>query len=116
MFNTELSSDKGRVIIIYVKTEIKATALNLPNFQHIEATGIKIGLRNSDWLFLKAVYRSPNSNVDCLRELEYILSYNKKGPNKASHRVITGGFNLREINWDTEMPNINENHLDTKFL
>ena len=42
MFNTELSSDKGRSIITYVKTEIKATALNLPNFQHIEATGIKV--------------------------------------------------------------------------
>ena len=42
IFNTELSSDKGRGKITYVKTEIKATALNLPNFQHIEATGIKI--------------------------------------------------------------------------
>ena len=96
MFNTELSSDKGRGVItyMYVKTEIKAHALNLPNFQHIEATGIKIRLRNSDWLFLKAVYRSPNSNVDCLRELEYILSYDKEGPIKASHRVIMGDFNL----------------------
>ena len=116
MFNTELSSDKGRGIITYVKTEIKATALNLPNFQHIEATEIKIKLRNSDWLFLIAVYRSPNSNVDCLIELEYILSYDKEGHIKASYRVIMGDFNLREINWDTETSNVNENHLDTKFL
>ena len=111
MFNTELSPDKVRGIITYVKTEIKATALNLPNFQHIEATGIKIKLRKSDWLFLIAVYRSPNSNVDCLR-----VSYDKEGPIKASHRVIMGYFNLREINWDTETSNVNESHLDNKFL
>ena len=116
MFNTELSSDKGRGIITYVKTEIKAAALNLSNFQHIEATGIKIRLRNSDWLFLIAVYRSPNSKVECLRELEYILSYDKEGPIKASHRIKMVDFNLREINWDTETSNVNENHLDTKLL
>ena len=55
MLNTELSSDKGRGIITSVKTEIKATALNMPHFQHIEGTGMKIKLRNSDWLFLIAV-------------------------------------------------------------
>ena len=54
--------------------------------------------------------------MDCHRELEYILSYDKEGPIKASHRVKTGDFNLREINWDTEMSNVNENHLDTEFL
>ena len=52
------------------------------------------------------MYRSPNSNVDCLRELEYILSYAKEGPIKASHRVIMGDFNLREINLDTETSNV----------
>ena len=55
MLNTELSSDKGRGIITYVKTEIKATAFNLPHFQHIEATGIRIKLKSSDWLFQIAV-------------------------------------------------------------
>ena len=116
MFNTKLSSDKGRGIITYVKTKIKAAALNLPNFQPIEATGIKLKLRNSDWLFLIAVCRCPNSNADCLRELKYILSYDKEGFIKASHRVIMGDCNLREINWDTETPNVNKNYLDTKFL
>ena len=54
--------------------------------------------------------------MDCLRELEYILSSDKEGPIKAIHRVIIGDFNLRKINWDTETSNVNENHLDTKFL
>ena len=30
--------------------------------------------------------------------------------------MLLGDFNLREINWDTETSNVNENHLDTKFL
>ena len=37
-------------------------------------------------------------------------------PCRASHRVILGDFNLREINWVTETSNVNENHIDTKFL
>ena len=27
-----------------------------------------------------------------------------------------GDFNIRQINWETETSNDNENHLDTKFL
>ena len=30
--------------------------------------------------------------------------------------VIMGDFNIRQINWETETSNDNENHLDTKFL
>ena len=116
MYNTMLGNNIGRGIIIYVKNDINATALKLFELQHIEATGIKIKLRNSDWLFLIAVYRSPNCHEDCLVEVEQILSYDKEGPCRASHRVILGDFNLRGINWVTETSNVNENHIDTKFL
>ena len=86
------------------------------DFHHTEATGIKIKLRSSDCFFLIAVYRSPNCHVDCLGELEKLLDYDKEGPVKASHRVILGDYNLRQINWETETSNVNENQLDTKFL
>ena len=66
MYRTELNTNKGRGIIIYVKNDINATTLKLFELQHIEAVGVKIKLRNSDWLFLIAVYRSPNCHVDCL--------------------------------------------------
>ena len=95
MYNTTLSTNIGRGIIIYVNNNINATALKLFELQHIEAKGIKIKLRNSDWFFLIAVYRSPNCHVDCLVELEQILSYDKAGPCRASHRVILWDFNLR---------------------
>ena len=49
-------------------------------------------------------------------EVEQILSYDKEGPCRASHRIILGDFNLRGINWVTETSNVNENHIDTKFL
>ena len=74
MYNTMLGNNIGRGIIIYVKNDINATALKLFELQHIEATGIKIKLRNSDWLFLIAVYRSPNCHEDCLVEV-FILLY-----------------------------------------
>ena len=116
MFSTLISAEEGRGIIIYVRSDINATELNLFDFHRIEATGIKIKLRSSDWLFLIAVYRSPNCHVDCLGELEKLLDYDKEGPVKASPRVIMGDFNLRQINWETETSNVNGNHLDTKFL
>ena len=116
MYNTTLGTSTGRGIIIYVKNAINATALKLFELQHIEATGIKIKLRNSDWLFLIAVYRSPNCHEDCQVEVEQILSYDKEGSCRASHRVILGDFNLREINWVTETSKVSENHLDTNFL
>ena len=115
MFNTVFSAEEGRGIMIYVRSDINATKLKLFDFYHIEATGIKIKLRNSDWLFLIAVYHSLNCHVDCLGELEKVLDYDKEGPVKASHRVILGDLNLRQINWETETSNVNENYLDTKF-
>ena len=63
-----------------MRSDINATKLKLSVLHHIEATGIKIKLRNSDWLFLIAVYHSPNCHVDCLGELEKILDYDKEGP------------------------------------
>ena len=116
MFSTLISAEEGPGIIIYVTSDINATKLNLFDFHYIEATGIKIKLRSSDWLFLIAVYRSPNCHVDCLGELEKLLDYDKEGPVKASHSVILEDFNLRQIYWETETSNVNENHLDTKFL
>ena len=69
MFNTVSSAEVGRRIIIYVKSDINATKRNLFDFHLIEAAGIKIILRHSDWLFLIAVYCSPYCHVDCLGEL-----------------------------------------------
>ena len=69
MFNTVISAEEGLGIIIYVRSDI--TKLNLFDFHLIEATGIKIKLRNSECLFfLIAVYRSLNCHVDCFGKLE----------------------------------------------
>ena len=45
-----------------------------------------------------------------------MLSYDKEGNTKASHRLIVGDFNLREIDWESETSNANENHISSQFL
>ena len=40
----------------------------------------------------------------------------KKRTPKASHRLIVGDFNLREIDWESETSNANENHISSHFL
>ena len=62
------------------------------------------------------IYRSPNSASECIRELEHVLSYDKEGNTKASQRLIVGDFNFREINWESETSNVNENHTSSHFL
>ena len=69
MFNTVISAEEGLGIIIYVRSDI--TKPNLFDFHLIEATGIKIKLRNCECLFfLIAVYRCLNCHVDCFGKLE----------------------------------------------
>ena len=82
----------------------------------IEAVGVKIKLTNNDWSFLISIYRSPNSASECIRELEHVLSYDKEGNTEASQRLIVGDFNFREIDWESETSNVNENHTSSHFL
>ena len=116
LFHTDMHQEKMRGTLIYIKNNIHSIELNLPRYQLIEAVGAKIKLRNNDWLFLIAVYRSPNSANECIQELEHVLSYEKEGNTKASHRLIVGDFNLREIDWESETSNANENHIASQFL
>ena len=56
-----------RGTLTYIKNDIHSIELNLPRYQLIEAVGVKIKLRNNNWLFSIAVYRSPNSANECIR-------------------------------------------------
>ena len=49
MSNTVFSAEECRGIIINVHNEINATALKLLNFHHIEATGVNMKLRSTDF-------------------------------------------------------------------
>ena len=105
-----------RGTLIYIKNDIHSIELNLQRFQLIETVGVKIKLRNNGWSFFIAIYSSPNSANECIRELEHVISYDKEGKTKASHRLIVGDFNLREKAWESETSNANENHISNQFL
>ena len=57
-----------------------------------------------------------NCSVECIRELEHVLSYEKECNTRASHRLIVGDFNFGEIDGIQRHPVTTKNHLSTKFL
>ena len=60
------------------------------------------------------MYRSPSSDVEnnnvLIRDFEKILDQ------KASHLLVMGDFNLKDINWEDSSCGRNENYVSEKFL
>ena len=73
-----------------------------------------------DWytkLLLTCIYRSPSRNSnECLAEMNHILSLKKVSNINYDLRLIVGDFNMKEIDWETNTTNRNEEHISTKFL
>ncbi|MES9881631.1 MAG: hypothetical protein ABW185_12200 [Sedimenticola sp.] len=73
-------------------------------------------MKNTDWLLIQAVNRSPNIEGNYLDELSTVLCYDRWKQIKFSHRVIVGDFNFKDIDWITETTQNSENHPTTRFL
>lgn len=96
-----------------IKKKFSATLVSI-NSHFQEAVFCKLRLRGFDSALVGCVYRSPNStreNFDMLTELLY-----KIRDLRYTHKLIMGDFNIREINWDENTTNVNEEHIATVFL
>lgn len=112
-YDSFLSSTKdGRGVAVFIKKKFSATLLTI-NSHFQEAVFCKLRLRGSDSALVGCVYRSPNStreNFDLLTELLY-----KIRDLRYTHKLIMGDFNIREINWNENTTNVNEDHIATVF-
>ena len=102
----------GRGVSVYVRDQIKSEVVPSPN-KFSDMLWLLLTLKNKSKLLLGCIYRSPNSteqNNNLLLELLGIVC--KKHPNNI---MITGDFNLKEINWDNHTVSANANHIATKF-
>ncbi|MES9884665.1 MAG: hypothetical protein ABW185_27795, partial [Sedimenticola sp.] len=110
LFSQDLNNYVGRGVAIYIKEPISAQLVTTGVYHNIEVVSVSLKLKNTDWLIIHAVYRSPNSQGNYINELSNVLKYERDNGTKFTHRLIVGDFNFKDINWDTEMTEMNENH------
>jgi hypothetical protein len=102
IFPGNFPDQSKRGIIVYVRSDLKAAEVetNFTNFE--ESVWVSIKLKGKDKLLFGCVYRSPSSNEEnnsALLLLEMLSVINEE--QDASHKLITGDFNLPDIDWKT---------------
>ena len=106
------TSDRGTAI--YVKKDLRASAINMQEIQFKESISVEIQLKGSDKLFISCIYRSPSSHRNSINEL--LIAMKEMCKLNYSHTLIVGDFNLKKINWETMTTNTCENSPETEFV
>ena len=98
METCNMSGEKGRGIVIYIKSNIKYSLVPMnSNFE--ESLALDISTPGSpQHLLLVVIYRSPNSTEENNLELLTILN---QVPYNNYTTLIVGDFNMPKINWNT---------------
>ena len=117
MYNINVESDVGRGIIVYIKSEINSSILQI-NTTLEEAVVLEIKLKEGTLLFC-CMYRSPTTqNTNYIQNTENINSFlkNVATNKKYSHRCIVGDFNYKDIDWGNWNTNKSRSSHEEKFL
>ena len=96
LFSKNIENNEGRGIIIYVLNSLYAENINLVS-TFKECLFIEIKLKNKTKLLFGCIYRSDGGSEENNAELLNMIR--STSGLKYSHIVITGDFNLPDINW-----------------
>lgn len=103
----------GRGIGIYTHNSLRAIEVTLTSTCR-EYVCLQIKLCQSDYLKLICFYRSPSSTEE---ENEiFINDFPKIVGKEATHLLIVGDFNFRNINWEQGISLDSSTHVSSKFL
>ena len=104
-----------RGVCIYVNEDIQASEVSFATSHLIEQLWISIRLKDSDLLTAGCLYRSPSCNAhQSVNELEHLLhSVLTASP---SHILISGDFNVPQIDWSSSFCSAPELHFAHRFL
>lgn len=109
---TNIFGNVGRGLLIYVKNGITYNKVDsVSNF--CEYCCLEIVLQGEK-IILTLIYRSPNSlerNNHLLLDL-----FQEMNEMKATYKIITGDFNLPQINWENYTTNTGINDFGTTFM
>ena len=110
LFTNEKSWKRG--VAIYIKNDIKAIQLNNSAIgQGEESVWTEVRLKNNDKLLIGSVYRSPSAKREASLEL-----FDQISDSQPSHLLITGDFNLPDIDWELESSPNSLTNLGTIFM
>lgn len=104
----------GRGVAVFTHARLKANNVPVTPGNFKDAVFCSIRLRNNDHLLLGCIYRSPNSSRENNDNLEKVMAWAMSL--NYSHVCITGDFNYKEIDWESNSANASNNHQSTKFL
>ena len=104
-----------RGICVYVREGIQAAQVRLCDPQLTEHIWLQFQLRGADKLLVGCIYRSPSvdphQSVDELAQLLQAVQLSGH-----SHLLITGDFNIPQIDWSSSFCSASESHHAHKFL
>ena len=110
-----LGASGQRGICIYVKEELNSSPLVFCEAELIEQLWIQVKLEGADGLVVGCLYRSPSVNgrqsVDSLAKV--LKTVCSKNP---SHLLLTGDFNLPEIDWESSFSMAPDAHCSHAFI
>ena len=113
LFTNEESWKRG--VAIYIKNDIKAIQLdNSAIGQGEESIWTEVCLKNNDKLLIGSVYRSPSATRKA--SLELFDQIRRISDSQPSHLLITGDFNLPDIDWKLESSPNSLTNLGTIFM
>ena len=111
----DLGRSGRRGICIYVKDTLRVSEVSFPDCPFEEQLWLRLPLAGSDHLLLGCVYRSPSGAGDLdttnlIHLLEHIAD------SGYSHLLLTGDFNMPQINWELGCSTAPEGHYSHQFL
>ena len=115
--DTNLGNSGTRGLAVYVKDSLSISPVKL-NSTFKEYLVIEVSLAGADKLLLALIYRNRQGILDRestenLCNLFHELELEDKN---ASHTIITGDFNLKEIDWKNNICHESPNHFCQVFL
>ena len=112
---SNVETQAGRGIVIYIKEELSNLTTEVTAKVDVnECVWLEIRLMTQR-LLLGCIYRSEDKSTDTNNSnmCEMISEMSNRN---STHFVLTGDYNLPEINWDTISTNKPEEHISQKFI
>lgn len=105
------SSGEGRGVIIYAKSDLNVSPNTHMNSLYNDASWCDWIIEN-ETVLLGSIYRSPSSNDSCPAINRLLTEACRLG----RRVLITGDFNMRDINWGSYTTCHSENHYEYEFI
>jgi len=103
-------------VILCIHNDLQAVRCREMNDDTLEsAIWCNVKLNSEDTLFVGVCYRSPNSPHDENNE-KLFDQMRKIDSMKATHILVVGDFNFKEIDWETMQVNAGEKHPASTFF